>query len=143
MDNLHHIVVVGGGAGGLELVTSLGNKLGRKRRARITLVDAGLTHVWKPLLHEVASGSLDASANEWADQRIPSSDLTNLYVGLNMPDDWTITLAVYNVGNDMWVNSQSSLFPSDSEWFGDPRWRGLISSQRPRSFALNFRKNWR
>ncbi len=64
MDNLHHIVVVGGGAGGLELVTSLGNKLGRKRRARITLVDSGLTHVWKPLLHEVASGSLDASANE-------------------------------------------------------------------------------
>ncbi len=64
MDNLHHIVVVGGGAGGLELVTSLGNKLGRRKKARVTLVDAGLTHVWKPLLHEVASGSLDASANE-------------------------------------------------------------------------------
>jgi len=56
--------VVGGGAGGLELVTSLGNKLGKKHKARITLVDSGLTHVWKPLLHEVASGSLDASANE-------------------------------------------------------------------------------
>lgn len=64
MDNLHHIVVVGGGAGGLELVTRLGNKLGKKKKARITLVDSGLTHVWKPLLHEVASGSLDASANE-------------------------------------------------------------------------------
>ncbi|MFO7527935.1 MAG: NAD(P)/FAD-dependent oxidoreductase [Marinobacter sp.] len=64
MDNLPHIVVVGGGAGGLELVTSLGNKLGKKRKARITLVDAGLTHVWKPLLHEVASGSLDANTNE-------------------------------------------------------------------------------
>ncbi|NWO07681.1 MAG: NAD(P)/FAD-dependent oxidoreductase [Alteromonadaceae bacterium] len=64
MGNLHHIVVVGGGAGGLELVTRLGNHLGRKKKARISLVDAGLTHVWKPLLHEVASGSLDASANE-------------------------------------------------------------------------------
>lgn len=64
MSNLHHIVVVGGGAGGLELVTSLGNKLGKKKKARISLVDAGLTHVWKPLLHEVASGSLDANANE-------------------------------------------------------------------------------
>jgi len=64
MENLHHIVVVGGGAGGLELVTRLGNKLGKKHKARISLVDAGLTHVWKPLLHEVASGSLDASANE-------------------------------------------------------------------------------
>jgi NADH dehydrogenase len=64
MSDLHHIVVVGGGAGGLELVTSLGNRLGKHHKARITLVDAGLTHVWKPLLHEVASGSLDASANE-------------------------------------------------------------------------------
>jgi len=60
----HHIVIVGGGAGGLELITSLGNTLGKKGKARITLVDAGLTHVWKPLLHEVASGSLDANANE-------------------------------------------------------------------------------
>lgn len=64
MEKLHHIVVVGGGAGGLELVTSLGRKLGRKGKARVTLVDAGLTHVWKPLLHEVASGSLDANSNE-------------------------------------------------------------------------------
>ncbi|KAA1174243.1 NAD(P)/FAD-dependent oxidoreductase [Marinobacter salinexigens] len=64
MEHIPHIVVVGGGAGGLELVTSLGNKLGKKRKARITLVDAGLTHVWKPLLHEVASGSLDTSTNE-------------------------------------------------------------------------------
>jgi len=64
MESLHHIVVVGGGAGGLELVTSLGNKLGKKKKARISLVDDGLTHVWKPLLHEVASGSLDASTNE-------------------------------------------------------------------------------
>lgn len=64
MDNLHHIVVVGGGAGGLELVTRLGRKLGKKGKARISLVDGGLTHIWKPLLHEVASGSLDASSNE-------------------------------------------------------------------------------
>lgn len=64
MKKLHHIVVVGGGAGGLELVTRLGNKLGKRNRARITLIDAGLTHVWKPLLHEVVSGSLDANANE-------------------------------------------------------------------------------
>ncbi|MCH8497796.1 MAG: NAD(P)/FAD-dependent oxidoreductase [Marinobacter sp.] len=64
MSDLHHIVVVGGGAGGLELVTRLGNKLGKRGKARITLVDAVLTHVWKPLLHEVAAGSMDSEANE-------------------------------------------------------------------------------
>nr|WP_216835406.1 NAD(P)/FAD-dependent oxidoreductase [Vibrio aestuarianus] len=53
------IVVVGGGAGGLELATKLGRTLGRKNRAEITLVDRKASHLWKPLLHEVATGSLD------------------------------------------------------------------------------------
>ncbi len=53
------IVIVGGGAGGLELATQLGQKLGRKNRAEITLVDRNHSHLWKPLLHEVATGSLD------------------------------------------------------------------------------------
>ncbi|MDQ2694351.1 MAG: NAD(P)/FAD-dependent oxidoreductase [Pseudomonadota bacterium] len=57
---LHRIVVVGGGAGGLVLATKLGDTLGRRKKARITLVDASLTHIWKPLLHEVAVGTMDS-----------------------------------------------------------------------------------
>lgn len=57
------IVVVGGGAGGLELVRKLGAKFGRKRHD-IILIDRNLTHIWKPLLHEVAAGSLDANLDE-------------------------------------------------------------------------------
>ena len=60
----HRIVIVGGGAGGLELATRLGKTLGRKGSAEITLVDANLTHIWKPLLHEVAAGSLNSSEDE-------------------------------------------------------------------------------
>lgn len=60
----HHIVIVGGGAGGLELATRLGNTLGKLNRAHVTLVDANLTHIWKPLLHEVAAGSLNPSVDE-------------------------------------------------------------------------------
>ncbi|MCL9684836.1 NAD(P)/FAD-dependent oxidoreductase [Legionella maioricensis] len=54
-----NIVVVGGGAGGLELVVSLGRAYRRQQDVKITLVDQSLTHVWKPLFHEVASGSLN------------------------------------------------------------------------------------
>ncbi len=61
---LHHIIIVGGGAGGLELATKLGNKLGKKKKAIITLVDCTLTHLWKPLLHEVAAGSLNSYEDE-------------------------------------------------------------------------------
>jgi NADH dehydrogenase len=50
---------VGGGAGGLALATRLDDRLGRRRRARITLVDRSRAHPWKPKLHEVAAGSID------------------------------------------------------------------------------------
>ncbi len=62
--DLHHIVVVGGGAGGLELVTTLGDKLGKRKKAAITLVDRARTHIWKPLLHEIAAGSMDIDRHE-------------------------------------------------------------------------------
>src|SRR6202165_273949 len=61
---LHRIVVVGGGAAGLELVTRLGDRLGRRRRASVTLVENARTHLWKPLIHEVAAGSMDPGENE-------------------------------------------------------------------------------
>jgi len=63
-ENLHKIIVVGGGAGGLELAAKLGNKLGKKKKAAVTLIDCTLTHLWKPLLHEVAAGTLNSYEDE-------------------------------------------------------------------------------
>ena len=60
----HRIVIVGGGAGGLELATHLGDSLGRRGQADITLIDKNRTHVWKPKLHEIAAGSMDLGAHE-------------------------------------------------------------------------------
>ena len=61
---MNRIVIVGGGAGGAELATRLGNKLGKQGHAHVTLVDANRTHLWKPRLHEVAAGALNAEADE-------------------------------------------------------------------------------
>ena len=55
----HRIVVVGGGAGGLELATRLGDTLGKKKKAHVTLIEKARTHFWKPHLHEIAAGSMD------------------------------------------------------------------------------------
>ncbi len=63
-NDLHRVVIVGGGAGGLELVTRLGDRLGRHRLADISLIEKARTHLWKPLLHEVAAGSMDVSRHE-------------------------------------------------------------------------------
>ncbi|WP_028219573.1 NAD(P)/FAD-dependent oxidoreductase [Paraburkholderia oxyphila] len=67
---MHRFIVVGGGAGGLELATRLGDRYGETRakrgrlRASVTLVDRNPTHIWKPLLHEVAAGSMDPFTQE-------------------------------------------------------------------------------
>ncbi|WP_028116306.1 NAD(P)/FAD-dependent oxidoreductase [Ferrimonas senticii] len=60
---MNKIVVVGGGAGGMELITKIGKRLGKTGKAEITLVDICNHHIWKPLLHELATGSLDEGTN--------------------------------------------------------------------------------
>lgn len=67
-DDLPHIIIVGGGAGGLELATRLGDKLGKKGKANISLVERARTHIWKPLLHEIAAGSMDVGRHALAYQ---------------------------------------------------------------------------
>ncbi len=68
MSNVHKIVIVGGGAGGLELATKLGNRYGSAKpssqKISITLVDKNRTHIWKPKLHEVAAGIMDLADQE-------------------------------------------------------------------------------
>lgn len=62
--NTPKIVIVGGGAGGLALATRLGDTLGHKQQAQITLVDRSRSHIWKPLLHEIAAGSMNPAKEE-------------------------------------------------------------------------------
>ena len=63
MSRAHRIVIVGGGAGGLELATKLGDSFSADKIA-VTLVDKNRTHIWKPKLHEVAAGSMDLADQE-------------------------------------------------------------------------------
>ena len=68
MSQVHRVVIVGGGAGGLELATKLGDRFrvrkGRPEKVSITLIDKNRTHIWKPKLHEVAAGILDLADQE-------------------------------------------------------------------------------
>ena len=63
MSRAHRIVIVGGGAGGLELATKLGDRFNADN-VQVTLVDKNRTHIWKPKLHEVAAGSMDLADQE-------------------------------------------------------------------------------
>ena len=58
------IVIVGGGIAGLLLATRLGNTLGRSGRAKVTLIDKSVTHIWKPMLHTIAAGTRDVQQQQ-------------------------------------------------------------------------------
>lgn len=61
----HRVVIVGGGAGGVELATRLGQRYRRRReQVDVTLVEPSRTHFWKPHLHEIAAGSMDLDRHE-------------------------------------------------------------------------------
>lgn len=60
------VVVIGGGAGGLELVVRLARKFRRRDDFEVVLVDRNPSHIWKPLFHEVATGSMDSYHDEAA-----------------------------------------------------------------------------
>ncbi|MBO1326772.1 NAD(P)/FAD-dependent oxidoreductase [Acetobacter sp. TBRC 12305] len=57
------ILVVGGGVAGLALATRLGKTLGKQGDARITLIDKSFSHVWKPMLHCFAAGTVQNENN--------------------------------------------------------------------------------
>ena len=61
---MKNIVVVGGGAGGLELATKLGRRFRKNNDINVLLIDRNTAHLWKPLLHEVATGSMDSGIDE-------------------------------------------------------------------------------
>lgn len=59
-----HIIIVGGGAGGLHLATKLGQQQRKKNQAKITLVDSSKHHIWKPLLHKLVGGGLNQPSDK-------------------------------------------------------------------------------
>ncbi|HBF07389.1 MAG TPA: FAD-dependent oxidoreductase [Gammaproteobacteria bacterium] len=59
-----HVIIIGGGAGGLMLATRLAKQTKKNKACRVTLVDESLTHIWKPLLHEIAAGTLNSYEDE-------------------------------------------------------------------------------
>jgi NADH dehydrogenase len=114
----HRIVIVGGGAGGLELVTRLGDSLGRRGKADVALIEKARTHLWKPLLHEVAAGSMDVGRHEldylaqahWHGFRYRFGELIGLdrtrrlvHLAANFDDEGRVITPVRSFGYDTLV----------------------------------------
>ncbi len=57
---MREVIIAGGGAGGADLAARLADQ----GDLRVTLVDRHPTHLWKPLFHQVAAGTLDSFQDE-------------------------------------------------------------------------------
>ena len=145
----HRVVIVGGGAGGLELATRLGDSLGKRGQADITLVDKHRTHVWKPKLHEIASGSMDMSAHEvdylaqahWHHFRFRLGELTGIdregrevHVAPYLDDEGRLVTPARAFGYDTLVVAIGSL----SNDFGTPGVREHARRLESKADALRF-----
>ena len=121
--DLHRIVIVGGGAGGLELATRLGDTLGKKGLAHITLIEKARTHFWKPHLHEIAAGSMDVhvhatdylAQSHWHGFRYRVGEMIGLdrenklvQVGAVLDEEGTPVTAAYARGYDTLVMAVGS-----------------------------------
>ena len=105
------IVVVGGGAGGLELACKLGRKLGP---GKVSLVDSRLYHIWKPSLHEVAAGTLDIHQEGLSYQMLAHDNgFTFIYGAMTGLDVAARTIAVAAVGT-----ADEEVLPARSIGFG-------------------------
>jgi NADH dehydrogenase len=144
------IVVVGGGAGGLELVARLGGHLSRDD-FDIILVDRNATHIWKPLLHEVAAGSLDANLDEvgyrghayrWGYRYFDGAlesidrDAREIVVAPIMDDDGSEVIGRHRIRYDYLVIAVGSV----SNDFGTPGVRQNCLSLDTRADADRFRR---
>jgi NADH dehydrogenase len=103
------ILIVGGGAGGLELACKLGRKLGP---SKVMLVDSRLYHVWKPSLHEVAAGTLDIHQEGLSYQMLAHDcGFTFVYGAMTALDSASKTLGVGPVSA---ASDGEEIFPARS-----------------------------
>ncbi len=91
-----NILVLGGGAGGLELVVRLARKFRRDKNVTVTLIDKNPTHIWKPLFHEVATGSMNSYHDETSYRLLAKKHgfrfVLGRAIGVSL-DDKTVALA--------------------------------------------------
>src|SRR3989449_11770369 len=83
LNGLHHVVVVGAGFGGLEVVKGLAGA-----PVRVTFIDRRNHHLFQPLLYQVATASLATSEIAWPIRHLlrDRKEVTTLFASVNGVD---------------------------------------------------------
>ncbi len=135
-ENLHHVVVVGGGFGGLQLVKDL-----KGAPVMITLIDRRNHHLFQPLLYQVATTLLATSEIAWPIRRLfrDRPEVTTLLAevdGVN-PDTRTVRLkGGESIGYDTLVLATGATHA----YFGHDEWEPVASGLKTLEDATTIRR---
>jgi len=135
MPGLHHVVIVGGGFGGLSAAQEL-----RKAPVRVTLVDQRNFHLFQPLLYQVATGGLSPS-NIAATLRVVLRRQKNVRVLLG--EVRQLDLSARRVVLDEGELSYDSLIVAAGaghSYFGHDEWEPLAPGLKTVEDALEIRR---
>src|SRR5471032_3153747 len=130
-----HIVVLGGGFGGLNLAKSL-----RNANARITLIDRQNHHLFQPLLYQVATASL-SSVEIAKPLRSILSDQENLCVHLGKVEaidlkTRTVIMSDRSINYDYLAIAMGGV----TSYFGHPEWAEHAPGLKSINDALRIRR---
>ena len=123
MDERHHVIIIGGGFGGLSAAQAL-----RRAPVRITLLDRRNFHLFQPLLYQVATGGL-SPANIAAPLREVLKHQRNVRVLLAAVEG--IDVAAHRVKlRDGRLDYDTLIVASGAgpNYFGNTRWESLAPS---------------
>lgn len=130
-----HIVILGGGFGGLNLAKSL-----RNTNARITLIDRQNHHLFQPLLYQVATATLSAVEIAKPLRSILSSQ-ENISVQLGKVESVdlksrTVILSDRSISYDYLIIAMGGV----TSYFGHPEWAEFAPGLKSVNDALRIRR---
>jgi NADH dehydrogenase len=134
----HHVVIIGGGFGGLYAANRL-----RRARARVTLVDRRNFHLFQPLLYQVATGAL-SPANIAAPLRalLRRQKRANVVLGEVVDFDLANRRLVMRDGrpHDLHYDTLVVATGSEFNYFGHDQWRELAPGLKTLEDATAIRR---
>jgi NADH:ubiquinone reductase (H+-translocating) len=134
----HHVVIVGGGFGGLHAAMSLGNIDG----VQVTLVDKRNFHLFQPLLYQVATGGLSP-----ADISSPLRSILNKQRNVKVlmgqvknidPEQKKISLSKSEITYDSLIVATGV----SHHYFGNDQWAETAPGLKTVEDALEKRRAW-
>jgi NADH:ubiquinone reductase (H+-translocating) len=133
--NNPHVVIVGGGFGGL----SAAKKLSRRKNIRTTLIDKRNYHLFQPLLYQVAMAGLSPAEIAYPLRALLKHDTTNVLLGevktINKEEKWLET-ETNRIHFDFLILACGSTYT----YFNSPEWEPFAPGLKTISQATEIRK---